>query len=74
MTSSSRSCQTELMACRAKDARNLLVHRFDEDGSGEPLTNSTGYFLAAMTSSVTTSILLQEIDLSKARLSRLAKE
>jgi ApeA N-terminal domain 1 len=61
-------------ARRAKDARNLLVHRFDEDDSREPLTNSAMYVLAAMTSSVITLVLLQEIGLSRAQLSQLAEE
>jgi hypothetical protein len=38
-------------ARRAKDARNLLAHRFDEDDSREPVTNSAMYVLATMTSS-----------------------
>lgn len=61
-------------ARRAKDARNLLVHRFDEDDSREPFTNSAMYVLAAMTSSVITLVLLQEIGLSRAQLSQLAEE
>jgi hypothetical protein len=63
-----------LWARRATNARNLLVHRFEEDGSSDPLTNAAMYVLAAMTSSVITLILLQEIGLSRAQLSQLAKE
>jgi hypothetical protein len=52
------------------NARNVLVHRFEED-EGEPLTNSAMYALAEMTSCVITLVLLRELGLNNDQLSRL---
>jgi hypothetical protein len=59
-------------ATDAKNARNVIVHRFDVGDSGEPPSGPVMYALAELTSSVITLVVLQELGFTKDQLRRLA--
>jgi ApeA N-terminal domain 1/Apea-like HEPN len=59
-------------AADAKNARNILVHRFDVGDSNETPNGAVMYALAELTSSVIVLTVLQELGFSKEKLRRLA--
>lgn len=59
-------------ATASKDARNLLVHRFEQE-RGAPPDGAEMYVLSEMTSAVITLNLLQELGLPREHLINLAK-